>query len=94
MPPIDPDEVEFRVGGMALTPGSASAVLITFIPVEDEESDPVTFEASFEQLDGMAQAALTAVASGRPLCSRCNLPIDPDGHTCPSSNGDLRNQRS
>ena len=27
------------------------------------------------------------VASGRPICPLCEMPIDPDGHVCPRSNG-------
>jgi uncharacterized repeat protein (TIGR03847 family) len=27
------------------------------------------------------------VAEGRPLCRLCGLPMDPEGHACPASNG-------
>jgi uncharacterized repeat protein (TIGR03847 family) len=27
------------------------------------------------------------VAGGRPLCPLCDMPIDPEGHVCPKSNG-------
>ena len=92
---VEPDDIEFRVGEMAvgLMPDSRS-VVITLFPVENEEAESVNFEASFDQIDGMTQAAFNAVASGRPACPRCNLPMDPEGHTCPASNGDLRHQRS
>jgi uncharacterized repeat protein (TIGR03847 family) len=27
------------------------------------------------------------VAGGRPICPLCDMPIDPEGHVCPKSNG-------
>jgi predicted amidophosphoribosyltransferase len=27
------------------------------------------------------------VAAGRPICSMCGQPIDPEGHFCPRKNG-------
>ena len=42
---------------------------------------------------GSAAEAEAAVAAGRPICPRCSLPIDPDGHVCPALNGDLRHRR-
>ena len=70
LPPVEPDEIEFRVGSMAITPATETGVAITFMPVEGEEAEPVTFEALVEQVDGMTQAALAAVAGGRPPCPR------------------------
>jgi uncharacterized repeat protein (TIGR03847 family) len=31
--------------------------------------------------------ALAVVQEGRPMCPLCGLPIDPDGHACPATNG-------
>ena len=88
---FEPGSIEFRIGEMTLglIPDSTS-VLITLYPADEDDGEPVIVEATFAQLDGMAQAALSAVVAGRPLCPRCSLAMDSEGHVCPASNGDLR----
>jgi uncharacterized repeat protein (TIGR03847 family) len=39
------------------------------------------------QMLAFAAKSLELVASGRPLCPVCGLPIDPEGHLCPRKNG-------
>ncbi len=91
----EPGHVEFRVGTMAIgLVADEPLVVVTLAPLEEDEDEEVVFELSYDQLDGMIQAALTAVMSGRPMCRRCNLPKDPEGHACPASNGDLRRHRT
>jgi uncharacterized repeat protein (TIGR03847 family) len=82
-----PGEPTFRVGEIALG-SDGDAVVIVLSPTD--EGEPVTFTVSADRLGAMAQRALEVVAAGRPLCRFCGLPIDPDGHPCPASNGDLR----
>ena len=53
----------------------------------DDDGESASFDLTSEQLRAMALVALDAVHSGRPICPRCHLPEDPDGHDCPSSNG-------
>jgi hypothetical protein len=55
--------------------------------------DSVDFEVDLDQLYAMAIHAREAVVAGRPQCPRCALPLDPEGHVCPASNGDLRRHR-
>ncbi len=35
-------------------------------------------------------SAAEAVTAGRPLCQLCRTPVDPEGHTCPATNGHRR----
>ncbi len=60
---------------------------------EDDEPEPLEFEAAAGVVAAMAGPALEAVGAGRPRCPRCGLPEDPAGHVCPASNGDLRRRR-
>ena len=88
-----PGEVAWRVGQIAIELDDDTAmVVIILAPIEDDE-ESVRFEVSPAQMDAMAQEAVAAVASGRPTCPRCDLAMDPEGHTCPTTNGDLRGHR-
>jgi uncharacterized repeat protein (TIGR03847 family) len=39
-----------------------------------------------EQAAGFVNHALELVAAGRPLCTFCSLPLDPEGHACARMN--------
>ncbi|MDX2345058.1 MAG: DUF3090 family protein [Acidimicrobiia bacterium] len=83
--------VGFRVGAVQLRLDDDTATLVV---ISTEEGDPpVAYELSLAQLDGFAREALVAVTGGRPPCPRCGLAMDPDGHNCPRSNGDLSSFR-
>ncbi len=60
-------------------------------PIQEEtagESTPsVRFWLSHQQVVAFSKQAETVLTSGRPLCPRCGLPMDPAGHPCPVSNG-------
>ncbi len=96
---IEPGEVHadtpvaFRVGGLELGIAEQSDMLNLVVISTDEADDPVAYELSLAQLDAFAREALAVVASGRPACPRCGLAMDPDGHNCPRTNGDLREHR-
>jgi hypothetical protein len=85
-----PGEPSFRVGeiGIGLEEDQA---MILLSPTE-EEAEGVAFSVSLETLGAMAVRAADVVGAGRPPCRFCGLPIDPSGHTCPGSNGDLRHE--
>lgn len=67
---------------------------------EDDLKDDTALEDPEEILDGymariyatraqmrlVAERGAEAVAGGRPQCRLCMLPIDPEGHDCPSRN--------
>jgi uncharacterized repeat protein (TIGR03847 family) len=83
--------VNFRVGGMQLAFGDNDVAELILMSSEDDP--PVPYELTVAQLDAFAREALAVVAAGRPACPRCGLPMDPEGHNCPRSNGDLRGHR-
>jgi uncharacterized repeat protein (TIGR03847 family) len=55
--------------------------------LEDEDEPGVQFHLRRDQVRAFILHALAVVAEGRPLCQLCGLPIDPEGHICPASNG-------
>jgi uncharacterized repeat protein (TIGR03847 family) len=90
---VEPEDLEFRVGQMSIAVRETElSVEITLVPVE-EESESAMHAITAAQLDAAVRTAKSAVARGRPICPRCDLAMDPDGHVCPTTNGDLRNHR-
>jgi len=85
LPITDPDEPEFRIGSIGVAVNQSEFLSITLGSTDDEES--ATFVVTPEQFRAMALVAVDVVAAGRPICPRCGLPEDPDGHRCPSVNG-------
>jgi uncharacterized repeat protein (TIGR03847 family) len=83
-------EPTFRVGQIALGRDGDDLVLV-LSPTEGVD-DPVSATVTPEAADAMARRALLVVAAGRPPCGFCGNPKDPEGHTCPAANGDLRHQ--
>jgi len=53
---------------------------------DDVDGHIARFYATRAQVRAMALSGATAVASGRPECPLCELPMDPDGHRCPRLN--------
>ena len=86
-------DVAFRVGGLHLAFDDTLGSVTVVIHSTEEADAPVECELTHAQLDAFAREALIAVAAGRPACPRCGLAMDPDGHNCPRSNGDLRGHR-
>lgn len=86
----DPGEgnERFRVGEISISLGSSELLVIEIISAD--ETDGVSFVIAPEQFQAMAHVALDVVLQGRPLCQWCQLPMDPDGHKCPSRNGHHR----
>lgn len=64
---------------------------VEFVP-EDELREPeqVRVWATREQVRRLAAHASWSVEQGRPPCKLCGLPVDPEGHICPRTNGDAR----
>jgi len=86
----DPGEggEDFRVGSIAI--GLSPSELLTVTVESAEGEDGVNFIIAPEQFRAMAVVALEVVASGRPTCPWCRLPMDPEGHHCPAQNGHRR----
>ncbi|MGC1183578.1 MAG: DUF3090 family protein [Candidatus Dormiibacterota bacterium] len=59
-----------------------------------EDDDPdlrvARLVATIDQVRGLAERALQVIEGGRPTCPLCHLPINPQGHVCPASNGHHR----
>ncbi len=99
---LEPLEPEWRVGMMGLSYEEAQELVLVLVrPVEEEAADEeppledstepgVEFRLRRDQIRAFVLHALAVVAEGRPLCQLCGLPIDPDGHICPASNGHRR----
>lgn len=100
--PVEPMVELFRVGVLALGwDPDAKALLIEARPVnaegeypevadEDPEADDLLrVRLTAQQALEFAAAAAAVVVAGRPLCPFCGQPLDPAGHFCPRSNGQL-----
>lgn len=81
----EPEEPRFRIGSIGVAVNPSELLSITLGSVDEDES--ATFVVSPEQFRAMALVAVDVVAAGRPICPRCQLPEDPEGHRCPSVNG-------
>ena len=81
----DPGEPRFRIGSIGL--GITASEFLTMNLGSVDGDDSVNFIVSPEQFQAMAVVSLDVVAAGRPICPRCGLPEDPEGHECPSVNG-------
>ena len=84
-PPSGPGDVVFRVASMALRLNRDEETLTVVLSGTEEEV--FEFDVTAHQMQAMALAALASAQSGRPICPKCQLPEDPEGHDCPSSNG-------
>ena len=52
-----------------------------------EAGESVRLLVTRQQVRDFVVHALAVVQEGRPICPLCGLPIDPDGHACPATNG-------
>lgn len=93
-PPAEPGQVEWAIGELGLGYDESRRMFIIVAReapaaegVDPAELATARFWASPEQLRDFARQAAAVVASGRPVCPRCGLPMDPAGHPCPASNG-------
>jgi uncharacterized repeat protein (TIGR03847 family) len=95
-----PIEPEWRVGTIGLAyEEDVDLVAVSLRPVqegedsaaeaaeEEEEEFPVRYLLRREQVRDFVLHSMAVIGEGRPLCQLCGLPMDPDGHNCPASNG-------
>lgn len=88
-----PESVAFRVADLTIEYLEGPGLIeIGFGPVEDDAA-PAAHWVTPAQLDAAVRIGAAAVEAGRPLCPKCGLAMDPDGHVCPTTNGDLRGHR-
>ena len=91
-----PVEPEWRVGTMGLAYEEEEDRVIVFAQPssggEEEEPDldqdsGVRILLRRDQARAFVLHAAAIVEEGRPTCQLCGLPMDPEGHACPASNG-------
>ena len=101
--PLDEPLIElFRVGVMALAWEPATAEIVIEAQPESEDGDYV--EVADEATEGpdlmrvriapghareFVRRASGLIAAGRPLCPFCGQPLEPTGHFCTRTNGQM-----
>ncbi|PKN91911.1 MAG: DUF3090 domain-containing protein [Chloroflexi bacterium HGW-Chloroflexi-6] len=89
-PPVEPI---FRSGeiGLGYDKDRDLVVIVTKEILADndepEEAAIVRFWCTRSQARAMARWGQEVAQRGRPVCSQCGQPIEPDGHFCPKKNG-------
>jgi uncharacterized repeat protein (TIGR03847 family) len=78
------EEGEEAVETEAEPEGAAEAV------EEASDTAKARFRLTRPQAAAFVERARALVQAGRPICRTCGLPIDPDGHPCPGTNGHVR----
>ena len=77
--------VEFKVGQLSLGYDTGKKMFaILAHDAEDDPEGPATFTclATAAQLRSLSRRISTVVSAGRPRCTLCGDPIEPDGHVC------------
>lgn len=89
-PPLDP---LFRVGEFGLGYDAESDLMVLvareLMPegTPEDESGVVRFWCTRDQIRALARWGIEVASRGRPLCTQCGEPMDPEGHFCPKKNG-------
>ena len=91
-PPVDP---LFRAGEIGLGYDKERDRVVIFakeLLTEEEEPESaaqIRFWATRSQMRKLARWGADVVNRGRPVCSQCGQPMEPEGHFCPKKNGRL-----
>lgn len=86
----EPTEPHWVVGtlGVSWDEDADRIVLVAEeLVAEGEDGDMARFTISREQAAAFAVRATLLVEAGRAPCPLCGLPLDPQGHECPRTNG-------
>jgi uncharacterized repeat protein (TIGR03847 family) len=96
----DPGEPEWQIGEMGLGYHEARKMFVLVAsqaaageeaaeaaPAAEDDAPSVRFWLSQDQVVAFSKQAQSVLSAGRPLCPRCGLPMDPEGHPCPVMNG-------
>lgn len=88
--PEGPDH-DFRVGRMAIgfDPSTGTVVLHVFdLSRDEDEGEPdVQVRVTSDACASLNSVLQEIIASGRPQCPLCGVPLDPAGHACIRANG-------
>ncbi len=90
----DVGEADWRIGelGLGFSESKRQFVIVAREAQEAEDADPeaaatARFWVTPDRVRAFSRQAEQVLSSGRPICTYCGLPMDPDGHHCPASNG-------
>jgi uncharacterized repeat protein (TIGR03847 family) len=96
---VEPVLAEWAVGRIQLAyDSSADRIVIVADEMsdtgeEDEDEEPSPdrgagrFSLTREQAAGIARRGAELMGTGRPICNLCGHPMEPEGHSCPKTNG-------
>ena len=91
---VEPVEPEWVAGALGLSPFDEASRRLTLqleeLTAEDEPGRVARFGMTIEQMAAVVGRALALLEAGRSPCPVCGFPMDPDGHTCPKTNGHLK----
>jgi uncharacterized repeat protein (TIGR03847 family) len=91
--PIEPD---FAVGVISITWENEYIIINIQAATQNDDRliddidygpDLIVASLKINQIKGFCNRASLVVNAGRPACPFCALPVDPQGHLCPRSNG-------
>lgn len=95
---IDPIEAAWAVGHLQLGYDGETDRILVIAQEIDPDQDEETAEPNPDlgagriwltrgQAAGIVRRGTDLVTAGRPRCSLCGNPMDPEGHSCPRTNG-------
>jgi uncharacterized repeat protein (TIGR03847 family) len=88
---LEPTVEEWVVGGLgaAYDEDTDRVVVLAeeLVTEEGGEGAVARFSATREQVAALTMHGAAVVEAGRPTCSLCGHPIDPEGHVCVRLNG-------
>ena len=83
-------DIDFRAGqiGLGYLEGDDLFAIQAF-DIEAVQDDAPDFRCLLTRAQSrvLSRKIEMVVAAGRPICPLCSMPMDPDGHVCPRSNG-------
>ncbi|HVL64617.1 MAG TPA: DUF3090 family protein [Actinomycetota bacterium] len=89
--PVEPDARAASIGIAFLEEEERVLIAVEAAGTGDEEEgvepDEYRFLVRRDQVRALLLHALASVGEGREICQLCGLPMDPEGHHCPASNG-------
>lgn len=86
---VEPVQEVWTVGPIAVAydePADKIVVVLEQLVEEDDEGESVRVGLNRAQVAAFVHHAQVVVASGRPPCRFCGLPLDAEGHACPRMN--------
>jgi uncharacterized repeat protein (TIGR03847 family) len=89
-PPVDP---LFRTGELGLGYDAENDLVVLIAreqlaeDQDQEEASVVRFWCTRTQIRAMCRWGIEVSSRGRPICSQCGQPMEPEGHFCPKKNG-------